>query len=359
MSPSTPRAALTAALCLALTALPLTSSAQTSAASGEAARASDATPSATPASNAGPASDAALPTGWRHIAGPATGTREPTQARLPVTVMSDDQVEVLVTDASRVFGGGDDVIDIMEALGLAALVHAAPERSATAAGRAARHHFLFNRTTSAEGILSLEGTLFLGNSLRRHGRLAQTLRATGLPAVIVDDLQPAPQKIRKLAAGFGLVAEGETLAGSVQQQLDEAAAMGSAISRKPRVLHVSASGGGGRPTVGGRDTAAAQLIRLAGGINVGDNAQAADYTSLSNEGMIAADPEIVVLTEADLELFGGEAGFWGSYPTLKQTVAGKANRIWVLPDDQLKVAGANAGAGAIALAQAFRDYADR
>lgn len=298
-----------------------------------------------------------LPAGWQKVAGPRLEHRAATRPRLPVEVVSDDDVTVRITDASRVFGGGDDVIDIMDALGLAALVHAAPERSATPAGRAAKHHFLFNRTTGTEGILSLDGTLFLGNSLRRHGRLAATLRSTGLPAVVVDDLQPAPQKVRKVAAVFGLTAEGEALASTLQRQLDEAAAIGASIARKPRVLHVSASGGGGRPTVGGRDTAAAQLIRLAGGINVGDTAQAADYTSLSNEGMIAADPEIVVLTEADFELFGGEAGLWRSYPTLKQTAAGRANRIWILPDDELKIVGASAGAGAIAMAQAFKDFA--
>ena len=298
-----------------------------------------------------------LPPGWQKVAGPRFEHQAATRPRLPVEVVSDDGVTVRITDASRVFGGGDDVIDIMDALGLAALVHAAPERSATPAGRAAKHHFLFNRTTGTEGILSLDGTLFLGNSLRRHGRLAATLRSTGLPAVVVDDLQPAPQKVRKVAAVFGLTAEGEALAATLQRQLDEAAAIGASIARKPRVLHVSASGGGGRPTVGGRDTAAAQLIRLAGGINVGDTAQAADYTSLSNEGMIAADPEIVVLTEADLELFGGEAGLWRSYPTLKQTAAGRANRIWVLPDDELKIVGASAGAGAIAMARAFKDFA--
>lgn len=355
MSAPTLLQALGIALGVGLTTLPLPGLAQTPTNAGGSASGSAAPPASTAAST--PGSGPALPAGWRWLAGPRNGLGQVTSPRLPVTVMSDDGVDVRVTDASRVFGGGDDVIDIMEALGLASLVHAAPERSATAAGRAARHHFLFNRTTGAEGILSLDGTLFVGNSLRRHGKLAQTLRGTGLAAVIVDDLQPAPAKIRKLAAVFGLKTEGEALATKVQRQMDEAAAIGSAIVRKPRVLHVSASGGGGRPAVGGRDTAAAQMIRLAGGSNVGDAAQAADYTSLSNEGMIAADPEVVVLTEADLELFGGEADFWRSYPALKQTAAGRANRIWVMPDDQLKVIGANAGTGAIVLARALRELA--
>ncbi len=307
----------------------------------------------------GTAQTQALPAGWLAIAGPDTAPSVRAQPRLPVQFVSDDGATVRITDASRVFAGGDDVIDIMEALGLASLVHAAPTNSVTAAGRAATHHFLFNRTTGAEGILSLNGTLFVGNSLRRHAKLSETLRGTGLPAVVIDDVQPLPAKVRKVAAVFGLQAQGETLAAKLQKQLDEAAAIGKALPRKPRVLHVSATGGGGRPTVGGRDTAAAQMIRLAGGINVGDDAQAADYTALSNEGVVVAAPDIVLITRSDLEAFGGEAGLWRNYPTLKQTPAGQANRIWVMPDEQLKIVGTHAGIGAIAMAKAFSDFVKR
>lgn len=303
------------------------------------------------------ASAQALPPGWQAVAG--TQTVKPIKAtpRLPASAVSDDGATVRVTDVARVIAGGDDVIDIMEALGLGERVFAAPESAVTEAGRKAPRHFLFNRTTGAEGVLSLDGTLFLGNSLRRHGKLSETLRATALPAVVVDDLQPAPQKIRKVAAVFGLAAEGDTLARAVQQQLDEAAAIGKPLAKRPRVIHVSATGGGGKPVVGGKDTAAAQLIRVAGGINIGDTANTPDYSALSNEGVVAAMPEVVLITRSDLELFGGEAGLWRNYPTLRQTPAGQAHRVWVMPDAQLKIVGSQSGAGAIALAQAFKALA--
>ncbi len=299
----------------------------------------------------------ALPAKWQAVAG--TGSLQLPRAtpRLPVDFASDDGATVRITDASRVFAGGDDVIDIMEALGVGQLVHAAPTSSVTEAGRLAKHHFLFNRNTGAEGVLSLDGTLFIGNSLRRHAKLAATLRQTSLAAVVIDDLQPAPQKIRKVAAVFGLQAQGESIAAAVQKQLDEAAAIGKSAARKPRVLHVSATGGGGKPVVGGKDTAAAQLVRLAGGINVGDDAPGGDYTALSNEGVIVSAPDIVLITRADLEVMGGEAGLWRSYPTLTQTPAGKAGRVWVMPDEQLKIVGTRSGIGAVALAQAFKVFA--
>ncbi|MBH1964425.1 MAG: ABC transporter substrate-binding protein [Comamonadaceae bacterium] len=296
----------------------------------------------------------ALPPGWLAVGEPHSLKVSSATPKLPVAVTSDDGATVRITDASRVIVGGDDVIGIMEALGLGSRVFAAPESSVTAAGRKAPNHFLFNRTTGAEGVLSLDGTLFVGNSLRRHAKLSETLRKTGLPSIVIDDLQPAPQKVRKTAAAFGLKNEGENLARELERQYKQAETLARQLPRRTRILHISATGGGGRPTVGGKDTAAAQLIRLAGGVNVGDDAKAGDYTSLSNEGMVAAAPEVVLLTRSDLELFGGEAGIWRSYPALKQTPAGQGNRIWVMPDEQLKIVGVHSGEGALALANALK-----
>ena len=65
------------------------------------------------------------------------------------------------------------------------------------------------------------------------------------------------------------------------------------------------------------------------------------------------NPEVILVSEDDLRVFGGEAGLWNAYPSLKQTPAGFANRVWVMPDTQLKVSSIGGGAGALALAQAL------
>jgi iron complex transport system substrate-binding protein len=296
---------------------------------------------------------AALPQGWLHLVGtdvPASTGLTPT---LPVTVRSDDGEQVTVTDTARIVAGGDDVIAVIEALGMGGQVYAAPLRSATEAGRKAPKQFLFNRTTGVEGVLSLEGSLFLGNSLRRHTELAKKLRGAGEAAVVIDDLQPAPDKVRRVAAALGVAAAGEALATKVQAQLDEAAAIAAASTRRPRVIHLSATGAGGAPTVAGADSASGALIALAGGVNIGTEAGVANYSALSNEGVVAAAPEVILVTENDLQLFGGEAGLWKAYPTLKQTPAGAANRVWVMPDVQLKAASVGSGSGAVALAKAL------
>jgi len=315
---------------------------------------------AAPAASAPQAADApnaslpaALPQGWLHLAGTDVPTSANLTPVLPVTVVSDDGEQVTVKDASRIVAGGDDVIAVIEALGLGGQVYAAPLRSATEAGRKAPKQFLFNRTTGVEGVLSLEGTLFLGNSLRRHTELAKKLRGAGEAAVVIDDLQPAPDKVRKVAAALGVAAAGDAMAAQVQAQLDEAARIAAASKVHPRVIHLSATGAGGAPTVAGADSASGTLIALAGGVNIGTEAGVANYSALSNEGVVAAAPEVILVTENDLQLFGGEAGLWKAYPTLKQTPAGAANRVWVMPDVQLKAASVGSGSGALALAKAL------
>lgn len=310
-----------------------------------------AAPQAADAANA--SSPSALPDGWQHLAGTDVPSSANLTPVLPVTVVSDDGEQVTVKDASRIVAGGDDVIAVIEALGMGAQVYAAPLRSATDAGRKAPKQFLFNRTTGVEGVLSLEGTLFLGNSLRRHTELAKKLRGAGEAAVVIDDLQPAPDKLRKVAAALGVAAAGDALAAQVQAQLDEAARIAAASKVHPRVIHLSATGAGGAPTVAGADSASGKLIALAGGVNIGTEAGVANYSALSNEGVVAAAPEVILVTENDLQLFGGEAGLWKAYPTLKQTPAGAANRVWVMPDVQLKAASVGSGSGALALAKAL------
>ncbi len=336
---------------LRLCALPLAVSLALAACGGTSAppAATDAAPAATEAQ----ATAAELPAGWQRVAGtdlPALTGQVPV---LPAKVRSDDGADAEVTDTSRIIAGGDDVIAVLEALGLGKQVFAAPTNTTTQAGQAAPHQFLFNRTTGVEGVVSLHGSLFLGNSLRRHTVLAGKLREVGESAVVIDDLQPAPDKVRKVAAAVGLADAGQTLATQVQRQLDEAATLGKGLAHAPRVIHVSATGGGGAPTVAGADSASAEMIALAGGVNIGSEAGVKNYSQLSNEGVIAAAPQVILVTEHDLQQFGGAEGLWKAYPTLKETPAGAANRVWVMPDVQLKYTSVGTGAGALALAKAL------
>lgn len=101
-------------------------------------------PAVTPATDAAPATAASqpLPDGWLRV----IGTDIPRVARsrqdLPVTVRSDDGVEVTITDTARTIVGNDDIVMVMDALELSDQVFAAPTNSVTETGLKAPHHFL-------------------------------------------------------------------------------------------------------------------------------------------------------------------------------------------------------------------------
>lgn len=81
----------------------------------------------------------ALPAGWQRVAGAEMPTVHDQKAVLPAKVHSDDGADIEVADTSRVIAGGDDVIAVIEALGLGTQVFAAPTNTTTQAGLAAPH----------------------------------------------------------------------------------------------------------------------------------------------------------------------------------------------------------------------------
>ncbi|WP_066906431.1 ABC transporter substrate-binding protein [Millisia brevis] len=295
-----------------------------------------------------------LPDGWTYVAGEDVPSASDTDEQvLPVEVTGDDDVISEVTDTTRTIAGGDDIIEVFDALGRSDDIFAAPEESATETGRNAPQTFLFNQTTGTEGVLSLDGTLFLGNSVRRHTELAAQLRQAGLNAVVIDNLQAPAQKVRRIAEAAGYAAAGAQLAARVDEQLAEATEIGNTVD-DVRVLHISATGAGGDPAVAGEDTAAHTVITAAGAINVGAEANVEDYSPISEEGIVDTAPDVILLSQADLETWGGVEGIRTAFPTLMQTPAGENNRFVVMPDLQLKIGGISAGTGAVALAEYLR-----
>ncbi|KAG1532923.1 hypothetical protein G6F50_016042 [Rhizopus delemar] len=130
---------------LRLCALPLAVSLALSACGGAPAPAEGQTPAEASAATA--AAEGALPAGWPRVAGAEMPAVLAQKAVLPAKVHSDDGADIEVADTSRIIAGGDDVIAVIEVLGLGKQVFAAPTNTTTQAGLAAPHQFLFNRTT--------------------------------------------------------------------------------------------------------------------------------------------------------------------------------------------------------------------
>jgi len=122
---------------------------------------------------------------------------------------------VTIKNANRIIVGGEDVADILAALGWRKLIYAAPTNSVAEAAVNAPKHYGFSKKTGMEGLLSIDGTLFIGNNPMRHGRAAAKFREAGVDAAVVNDRQPIGGKIRAVATFLGDPKAGDKLAGAV------------------------------------------------------------------------------------------------------------------------------------------------
>ncbi|RMI43440.1 ABC transporter substrate-binding protein [Streptomyces triticirhizae] len=315
--------------------------------------------SASPSAETDSEAPPTLPEGWHYVAGDDIPAESATP-ELPVTVVDGTGTEVTVDDASRVIVGGDDVAAILGGLGLADLVHAAPENSASTVALQAPQQFAFSQETGTEGLLSVDGTLFIGNNPARHGDVAAQFRDAGVDAVVLDDQQSTADKIREIAGYLGVDEAGERLAQTVEEQFAEASETAEGIggADELRVLQVTSSGAGGANAVVGTGTAGADIVEALGATSVGVEAGLRGYSvEFSDEGLLDARPDVILMGTADLEEWGGLEGFARAFPTLLDTPAGQAGNIVVMPSEQIKVSGPASGAGAKALALALAELA--
>ncbi|MEQ9942994.1 ABC transporter substrate-binding protein [Pectobacterium aroidearum] len=180
---------------------------------------------------------------------------------------------------------------------------------------------------TSEGILSLHPTLLMTwqdanppqvlNQLEQAGvTVARFTRTPSTPAQLFSNIRQAGALLNRSEAA-------EHLATRLSQQLN--AVSERLATRKDRVSVVFLlSVGSSAAQVAGKNTVVDSLIALAGGENVATHSQ---YRIYGGEAMIAANPEVVVVTRQSVEN-GVEA--LAAVPGLTQTAAWKNQRIIAL-----------------------------
>ncbi len=296
-----------------------------------------------------------LPKGWTYIAGTPDYSIPPAEPKLPATVTDGTGATVTVDNIDKIIVAGDGIAAILGALDQADKIYGAPSNAVSPEATAAAKKFDFSQQTGAEGLLAVDGTLFIGDNVKRHETVARQFRNAGIDALVVDDLQTLGEKIQAVAAAVGLPAAGAQLAKQVNAQLDEAKDLVTVERADPiRIVEVTATGAGGQNSVAGAGTPGTEMIERIGAVSVGATAGLRGYSrEMSNEGMLSESPDVILLTVADLAKWGGADAMWQAFPTLRQTPAGQANRVYVMPDAQLKYPSPEIGAGAQALAKAL------
>jgi iron complex transport system substrate-binding protein len=217
------------------------------------------------------------------------------QAQAGITVIDAGGRRIEVADASRILSIGGDITEIIYALGQQSRLVAVDATSQFPPDALKQKPSVgYMRALSTEGVLSVGASLILASERAGPPEVVKALKQTAAPYVEVQDgLSPEGviAKVRFLAGALEKPAEGEALVARLESEFAALAQHRGHIKRKLRVLFVL-NVQNGRATVGGAETSADAIIRLAGA----DNAAAAinGFKPLVDEALVDLQPDAIV-----------------------------------------------------------------
>lgn len=222
-----------------------------------------------------------------------------------------------ITELVYAIGAGDKIVGVDETTSYPEQTQALP-------------HIGYWKQLSTEGILSLRPSTFVTWDDAEPKMVLRQLAQHNVD-VIALPRTPATfdlmlKNIRTLAASLDKKTEAEALIHTLQSRLAVIAEKNNHIKQKVKVLFFL-SPGGGIPQVAGKNSVADAILALAGGDNIATHE---NYRIYSAEAIIAANPEVIVITtQSQQNHIGGIRASEGlaSVPGVSMTQAWKNQRI--------------------------------
>jgi iron complex transport system substrate-binding protein len=274
---------------------------------------------------------------------------------LPARVRDKDGRTIVVRNVSRIVSLNGDITETIFSLGLGNRLVGVDTSALYPPARVARIRKIgYQRTLSAEGILSLRPTVVIGTAEAGPPAVISQLRSAGLTVVILrenDSLTAGPWKLRQVGRALGLPRRGERLARQVQGQISLARREVRSVTRHPRVAFLYVRGPRTQ-LIGGTKTRAHTMIVAAGGINAGAEAGIEDYKPITAEALVASRPDILLVLNDGLESVGGISGLM-RIPGVAQTPAGRNRRVLHYDDLLLLGLGPRTGTALRSLVRGF------
>ncbi|MEG1653188.1 heme/hemin ABC transporter substrate-binding protein [Hafnia paralvei] len=228
--------------------------------------------------------------------------------------------------ADRIVSVGGDVTEIVYALGAGDRL-VARDTTSTLPAAQKLPDVGYMRQLNAEGILSLKPTMVLATELAEPSLVLRQIADVGVKVVPVSgkaSLENVPHKIQQVASALNLEKQGVEVAQKYEQQL-------AAIPHTPlktKVLFIL-SHGGMTPMAAGQDTAADAIIKASGAQNAMQGFSR--YRPLSQEGVVASAPDLILLTTDGFKTLGNVNKVW-ELPGMALTPAAKNKQILIVDD---------------------------
>jgi iron complex transport system substrate-binding protein len=194
----------------------------------------------------------------------------------------------------------------------------------------------YARALNAEGLLAQKADVIITTTSAGPDSVLERVKSTGISLQKVDGgitVDAAKARIMALGGILNKKAEADGLVTELQ------------ITAPQKILFIYARGSKVLQ-VAGRNTAAATMIELAGGINAFSGFS--DYRALTPESVVAAAPHVILMTQDGLDSLGGPDAVW-SLPGLAMTPAFRKKRLVVMNDLFLLGMGPRLGKAALSL----------
>jgi len=294
---------------------------------------------------------------------PVTGAAAP---NLPTTVTSHDpdgDTEVTITTADAVIG-----LDISGSIGATLFGLGLADR---VVGRDISTSFpgadelpvitSGGHSINSESIIALRPDLVITDGTVGPIDVLLQLRDAGIAVVFVDtdpSIEGVGELARQVAAAMGATEAGELLATRLQGEIAATVAEIAAVapsdpSEKLRMVFLYLRGSGGIYYLFGEESGADVLIESLGGIDVAGEIGWSGMKPLTDEALIQANPDLILVMTDGLASVGGVDALLEAKPAIALTRAGENKRFVDMADGEILSFGPRTPAVLDALARAI------
>lgn len=264
------------------------------------------------------------------------------------------QTCVAAKDPSRLSIAGGSLTEIVYLIGAEKQIVAVDVTSNYPPKARALPSIGYVRNLSAEGILSLDPTLVLGEDDMGPPKVLTQLDAMGVPIVIVRERHTMQSIIDKIRCIGNIIDQPESANRLIEQRILprvaelQRLASDRRLAAKKILLVLSLQSGS--PLVGGLETSANGVINMTGGRNA--MTDVTGWKPASSESIIAAAPDFIVISRRGLGAFG-ELEDLRQHPALRLTPAALSGNIVVMDGMQMLGFGPRTLDAAVSLSRTF------
>lgn len=265
--------------------------------------------------------------------------------RLPVTVSDAQGTEVTVEDTSRILAldvYGTLARTVFE-LGLGGSVVGRDVSTQFAEAADLPLVTQNGHDLAAEAMLALDPTVILTDTSLGPWDVVLQMRDAGIPVVVVDGgrgLDNLSSLTREVAAALGVPRQGEVLAERIESEVEGVVAEIDAVAPddlngRLRTLFLYVRGQSGVYYLFGEDSGADALIDALGLYDVAEEIDWNGMKPVTDEAIVAAQPDLVLMMTGGLDSVGGVDGLLERLPALANTPAGEHERFVDMEDSQV------------------------